>query len=69
MVVNNVTGSILAGVEFDSVSRTFDANTPPRPLVETYKLGSQIVAVVTNTYTNSGTGAGTVPTTSVRSPS
>lgn len=65
MIVTVVSGSIVADITYFSVSRTFDGNTPPRPLVETYKdKAGNTVATVTKTYTSSG--ASLVPTTEVR---
>jgi len=65
MIVTLASGSSIADIEFDSVSRTFDGNTPPRPLVETYSLRGTAVATRTFTYASSGSGSGTVPTTEV----
>lgn len=64
MITIVVSGSVYAPIEADSVTRTFDANSPPRPLVETFTLKGVVKAVVTNTYTSSG--ASLVPTSTVR---
>jgi len=57
-------GGILVDVGADKVVRTFDANSPPRPLTEVYTLKGNTVATITHTYTSSGTSL--IPTTSVR---
>jgi hypothetical protein len=66
------TSSIIADINWDyQVVTSFDANTPPRPLVQKFYRGKgdatgELVCVLTYTWTGSGTGT-TFPTSVARS--